>query len=163
MNDPNLPTGPSSQRPDAPSPFDRPTLEPERRRSPGVGKPLLIGCGVLLLLVLAAGVLFVVYQDEVAAWLFETMEAQLEPMVPEDLPPEVRERYDRAFDEAIAALRSGDYNPFALQGAQQEMSRVARDLTDESKMSREDVERLATALEEIPVDGDGGGDTGDGG
>jgi hypothetical protein len=157
MNEPTPPPGSSPDRPTAPSPFDRPTLEPERRRGPGVGKPLLIGCGALLFLLLVAGVLFVAYQNEIAGWLFETLEAQLEPAVPDDLPPEVRDRYDRAFDRAIATLRSGDYDPFALQEAQRELTRVARDLSDESEMSVEDVERMAAALEKLadsaPPDG----------
>ncbi|MGD2114885.1 MAG: hypothetical protein PVG07_07530 [Acidobacteriota bacterium] len=157
MNEPTQPPGPPSEQNAPPSPFDRPTLEPERRRGPGVGKPLLIGCGVLLLLVLAAGLLFVAYQNQIAGWLFETLQAQLEPMVPEDLPPDVRERYDRAFDAAITALRSGEYDPSALREAQMELSSVARDLSDESEMSVEDVERLSAALEKLaggaPPDG----------
>lgn len=148
---------------DAPSPFDRPTLEPERKSGPGVGKPLLIGCGALLVLALVAGGLFVAYQNEIAAWLFETMEEQLQPLVPEDLPADVGERYERAFADAVAAIRAGEYDPFAMQDAQQEFTRVARDVAaegEDARMSREDVERLTEVLEAIPAAEGGEGRSG---
>jgi hypothetical protein len=164
MNEPTDPTdGPSApaERPAAPSPFDRPGTEqgrfagpgpgpgPDRRPGPGVGKPLLIGCGFLLLLALLALVLGAVYQNKLTAVLFGVMEKQLEPMIPDDLPPDVRQRYDAAFDGAIEAMRAGEANPFAMQ----DFARVTRDLSSgDGTLSVEDVERLTAALEKIPVE-----------
>lgn len=139
------PLGPSS----TPSPFDRPPSSMGRTGTgPGVGKPLLIGCGVLLLLVLVLGVLFVANQNKIVAWLFEVMESELAPMLPEDLPSDVRQRYDVAFDEAIGAFRAGEYDPFAMQ----ELSRVMREVAEKGQrgsVTEEDVERLSTALERV--------------
>lgn len=150
--EPPTPAPPTGDQP-APSPFDRPSGEPRRSSGPGVGKPLLIGCGGLLLLLLVAGVLFLVYQNQIAAWLFETMQGQLAPALPDDLPPDVRQRYDRAFDQAIESMRAGSYNPFAMQGAQREFTRAAGHLSgDDAKLSVEDVERLSAALEKIPAE-----------
>lgn len=168
MTEPTSPPSPApppstqhSSSPSTPSPFDRPPGRPREGTGPGVGKPLLIGCGVILLLILIAGVLFVVNQNKVAAWAFELMRTELAPLVPDDLPPEVRQRYDRAFDQAIEAFRSGEYDPFSMQGAQQELSRVMQKVAAQgegARMSREDVERLAVALERIAGTGSESGD-----
>jgi len=149
---PPSPVPPPFSPPSTTSPFDRPPGAPRGATGPGVGKPLLIGCGVIFVLMLIAGVVFVAQQNKIAAWLFELMESQLAPLVPEDLPTDVRQRYEVAFDDAIEAFREGDYDPFAMQGAQQEFSRVMRDVAEKGqggRMSREDVERLAAALEKI--------------
>jgi len=162
---PPSPAPPPHSPPSTPSPFDRPPGAPRRATGPGVGKPLLIGCGVIFLLMLIAGVLFVANQNKIAAWLFELMESQLAPLVPDDLSPDVRQRYEDAFDQAIATFRSGDYDPFAMKGFQQEYSRVIREVAakgEGGRMTREDVERLAAALERIAGKGKetGGGESG---
>ncbi|HEX6199007.1 MAG TPA: hypothetical protein VF150_02000, partial [Thermoanaerobaculia bacterium] len=103
MSDPHAP---------APSPFDDSTpTTPGGRRGRGVGKPLLIGCGVILVLLAIALGTLIVFQDSIAAWVFEALEAQVEPRLPEDLPDDVRARYEAAFDRAIAAAEEGDYEP----------------------------------------------------
>lgn len=148
------PTGPQRE-PSAPSPFDDPReVRPGRSGGgSGVRKPLLIGCGVLLLLVLIAFAVFVAYQDSIAAWVFEAMEAELEPMLPEDLPPEVRDRYTSAFAAAEEAARAGEYRPEDLQRVQREFTRTLQE--GGARMSREEVERLAAALEEFAAGGEG--------
>jgi len=167
MTEPSPPQG----DPSAPSPFDQPESDrtpfsgpgsspfqgpgqgPGKSPGPGVGKPLLIGCGVVFLLILVAGILFVANQNRIAAWLFEAMESQLAPALPDDLPADVRQRYDTAFDDAIAAMRAGEYNPFAMQEAQRAFTHAAGDLSgDDAKMTVDDVEQLAAALEKIPAD-----------
>lgn len=142
---------PTPPPPTTPSPFDRPGAGPApgSGRS-GVRKPLLIGCGVLLLLVGVAFALFVVYQNSIAAWVFEAMQAELEPRLPEDLPADLRTRYEDAFELAVAAAREGDYSPPDLQRVQREFSRVVQG--GGSRLSVEEVERLAVALEAVPVD-----------
>lgn len=147
------PTEPPRE-PSAPSPFDRPEIGPVRSGGgSGVRKPLLIGCGVLLLLVLIALVVFVVYQHSIAAWVFEAMEAELEPMLPEDLPPDVRSRYEAAFTAAEEAAQAGEYRPEELQRVQREFTRILQD--GGARMSPEEVERVTTALEEFAAGGEG--------
>lgn len=130
------------------SPFDS-DASPETggARRPGPGRPLLIGCGVLLVLLAIAFGVFIAYQDSVAAWVFEALEAQLEPRLPDDLPEDLRARYDAAFERAIAAAREGDYDPQDLQRVQQELGRL---MQTEGDLGEEDVERLIGILEDVP-------------
>lgn len=154
MSEPTPPPEYGTPRPGAPapSPFDRPgeSIGPGSGRSggPGIRKPLLVGCGVLLLLVFAAFALFVVYQDTIAAWVFEAMHTELAPRLPEDLPDDVRARYEDAFELAVAAAREGSYQPQDLQQVQREFSRAVQQ--GGSRLSVEEVERLTAALEEFP-------------
>jgi len=139
MSDPHAP---------APSPFDDPTpTAPGARRGRGVGKPLLIGCGILLVLLAIAMGVFIAYQDSVAAWVFEALEAQLEPRLPDDLPEDLRARYDTAFDRAIAAAREGNYDPQDLQRVNGELGRLMQGQGD---LTEADVERLIGVLEDVP-------------
>lgn len=144
------PTPPPSS---SPSPFDppggAPPPRPGGRGGPGIRKPLLIGCGILLLLLVAAFALFVAYQDSIAAWVFEAMHTELAPRLPEDLPEDVRARYEDAFELAVASAREGDYQPEDLQKVQREMTRVLR---EEGRMTVDDVERITAALEEVPAE-----------
>jgi len=117
-----------------------------------VRKPLLIGCGALLVLVFAAFALFVVYQNSIMAWVFEAMQMELAPRLPEDLPPDVRDRYDHAFDLAIAAAHDGNYSPQDLQRVQREFSRMVQD--GGAKLSVEEVQRLTEVLEAVPAHGE---------
>lgn len=142
MSDPHRPIEPTA------SPFDsdaRPEQGSPRRSGPG--RPLLIGCGVILVLLAIAFGVFIAYQDSITAWIFEALETQIEPRLPDDLPDDLRARYEAAFDRAIAAAREGDYDPQDLQRVQQELGRL---LQDEGDLTEEDVERLIGILEDVP-------------
>lgn len=158
MSEPTPPRDPGAPPHGAhtPSPFDRPDepLAPGSGRSGGRGirKPLLIGCGVLLLLAFAALAVFVIYQNSIAAWVMEAMHTELAGRLPEDLPDDVRARYEDAFELAVAAAREGDYAPQDLQRVQQEFSRAVQQ--GGSRLSVEEVERLAGVLEEFPSHGE---------
>lgn len=139
---------PDRSSPTAPSPFDDPSpTAPGGSRGRGVGRPLLVGCGVILVLLAIAFGMFIAYQDSITAWVFEALEAQLEPRLPEDLPEDVRARYEAAFDRAIAAAEEGDYDPEDLQRVQRELGRL---LGDDADLGQEDVERLIGILEDVP-------------
>jgi len=142
MSEPHRPIEPTA------SPFDS-DASPEQGgpRRPGLGKPLLIGCGVLLVLLAIALGVFIAYQDSVAAWVFEALEAQLEPRLPDDLPEDLRARYDAAFDRAIAAAREGNYDPQDLQRVNGELGRLMQGQGD---LTEADVERLIGVLEDVP-------------
>lgn len=142
MTEPSPPAPP-------PSPFDRSgEPAPIGPGGSGVRRPLLVGCAVLVGLVLVALVLFVAYQNSIAAWMFEALQSELEPMLPEDLPEEVRTRYEEAFAGAIAAAREGRYDATGLQRVQREFTRLAR--SGSSRLSLDDVERLTEILESVP-------------
>ena len=171
-HDPIRPSQPTEPGPDAPveprSPFDRPDdgrfertggdAPPPggpRRGGTGVGKPLLIGGGILVLLgVVAVAALFFLRYD-LLAWVYGTMETQVEARLPEDLSTAERERLDRAFDEAIAATREGridEADPTAIQRVQSRFMEISR-LPPDQPMSSEQVAELAAALEAIPAGG----------
>lgn len=147
---PPSPSGPSPEPPwQTPSPFDRSGGGgPIRPGGAGVRKPLLIGCGALLLLLAVAMVVLVLNQGSLAGWVFEALHAELEAKLPEDLPPDLRARYEDAFELAAAAAREGSYDASDLQRVQRELTRVAR--SGASRMTVEEVERLTEILEEIP-------------
>lgn len=144
---------PPSSRSEPPSPFDSsdtpigPGQPPPSGRS-GVRKPLLIGCGVLLVLVLAATALFFAQQDAIVAWVLEEMHGQVEPRLPEDLPEDLRARYQDAFEVAVAAAREGSYEPEGLKRVQEEFSGAVQG--GGSRLTVEEVERLTAALEDFP-------------
>ncbi len=148
---PNEPNRPAS----APSPFDRPGPPGAREAGtgPGVGKPLLIGCGALFVLLIVAGVLFVVNESAIFAWFLEVMESQIKPLVPEELPQAERDRFDRAFERAIAATRAGQADPIAIQRAMQQMQRGVTSAAEQgadAKLSPAAVAEISEALEAVP-------------
>jgi hypothetical protein len=148
---------PPQQEP--PSPFDRPVqpgdARDERPRPPsrpgggsGVKKPLLIGCGVILLLLAGALVFFYTNTDSFIAWTMEMIQEDLEPRLPEELPDDLRARFESAFEEAIAAARANPLAPETLESLQ----RLNQEFTAAvqgggARLSVEEVERITEALE----------------
>ncbi len=152
---PDLRNPPQDAPPSAPSPFDRPggPGTAPGGTGPGVGKPLLIGCGALLVLLIVAGVLFVVNESSIFAWFLEAVQSEVKPLVPEDLPPAESERFDRAFERAIAATRAGEADPLALQRALQQLQRgvaAAAGQGEKAKLSSATVKDITEALEAVP-------------
>jgi hypothetical protein len=128
-----------------PSPFN-----PERTRAaaggPSRAKPLLIGCGVLLVLLGIAAVLLVAKRAQLVGWMFHKMEAQILAKVPEDVTPAERQRLSRAFDAAEEVMGSGTPDPAKaerLNAVLLELAQGGRQIT------REDVLKLTTALEDV--------------
>lgn len=139
-----------------PSPFDppdRPVLATDRTpgtpRAPGtgVGKPLLVGCGCLFLLAIGGLIALVVFQNSLLGWVLGTLEGQIVPLLPEELPAAERERLESAFAEARRAVESGEYDPFALRAAVQELQ--AMQPAPGEELSPEEVARLTAALEKV--------------
>lgn len=149
---------PPDSGPQAPSPFDRPGAPirpgdepaPTRPGGSGVRTPLLIGCGVILLLVVGAMVFFYANQDGIVAWMLEAMHGELEARLPEDLPDDVRARYDDAFETAVASAREGRYTPEGLQRIQRVFTGAVQG--GGSRLSVEEVERMTEALEAFVPD-----------
>ena len=127
------------------SPFN-----PGKPIPPGGGasgkRPLLIGCGALLLLLGIAAVVLVAKRGELVGWMFQKLEAQILAKLPEDVTPEERQRLDQAFDSAAEAIGSGVTDPSKaeqLNAALLDLAQGGRQIT------REDVLKLTTALEEV--------------
>ncbi len=159
LDRPDAPT-PQPEPPAAPSPFDPPPGAGGEGRGtgPGVGKPLLIGCGALFVLLIAAVVLFVVKESSIFGWFLETVQTEIQSLVPTDLPKAERDRLDRAFAVAIEATRAGQADPIALQQALQQIQRgvsAAAEQGQKAKLSPAAVEEITKALEAIPRSGSG--------
>jgi hypothetical protein len=166
MSDPiPPPTGPSS-RPEPPSPFDGPGRSEDRGDGPfpparpgrtggsGVKKPLLIGCGVILLLVVGAMAYFLTHPEVLIVWTLEAIHEDLESRLPEDLPDDLRARYEGAYERAVVSAREEPLTPASLQ----RVERLQKEYTGAVKgggarLSVEEVERITAALEAF-----GGGD-----
>lgn len=135
------PTPPSTPA----SPFN-----PGRPISPGGGgsgkRPLLIGCGALLVLLGIAAVVLVAKRAEFVGWIFHNLEKQILAKLPEDVTPEERQRLDQAFDSAAQAIGSGAADPAKAE----QLNSVLLELAQGGRqITREDVLELTRALEEV--------------
>ena len=109
-------------------------------------RPLLIGCGALLVLLGIAAVVLVAKRAEFVGWMFQKLEAQILAKLPEDVTPGERQRLDQAFDAAAAAIGSGTADPTKAD----QLNSVLLDLAQGGRqISREDVLKLTRALEEV--------------
>lgn len=126
------------------SPFD-----PGRPRGAGGGagkRPLLIGCGALLVLLGIAAVILVAKRAELVGWLYQKLEAQILAKLPEDVTAEERQRLGRAFDSAAEAIGAGTVDlakADRLNSDLLELSQAGRQIT------REEVQELTRQLEEV--------------
>ena len=134
-----------------PSPFNPPGAQPPGvpGRPPGRGcsKPLLIGCGAVLLL-LAVGLLLMIFNaPKIVQWSFRMMEQDIMGRLGPDVTPEDRARLATAFDDARRAMATMDQEELpkfqALQSKIMEVAPAAR------KLSRKDVQELTRLLEDL--------------
>lgn len=113
----------------------------------GCGRPLLIGCGVLIVLLGIAAAVFVIKAKDLFGWAMARFEEEVVRMLPDDLTGEERQRLDAAFDAALAAWDAGEADPVALQRLQEELwHTVSR---SDGKLTREQVVNLTRALERV--------------
>lgn len=147
MSEPVSPTTAPVRRPFA----DRP------RRVTGSAwlKPVAIGCGLLLLLLFAGGVLIVLNLDTMFRWALETQRDQVVANLTEDLAAGERARLDAAFDGAAAAVTGGRVDQAELLEVQAEVARLVR--RPPRSLTMDDLEPLLVALERLA------GGTSDGG
>ncbi|HXU44470.1 MAG TPA: hypothetical protein VN783_03020 [Thermoanaerobaculia bacterium] len=125
-----------------PAPFDPVPLAPGERS--GCRKVLLFGCGGILVLLAVACLVLVKKAPAILAWGLELAEKDVQTKIAPDVPAADRERLHRAFASARRNL-AGISDPAALQEFQSTMI----DLSGKLRLSKEDVERLASALEGI--------------
>ena len=146
MSEPNLPPT-ESLPPVAPQPFGPGPMEP---RIGGCGKPVLIGCGVVFLLLGIAGIAVVLKAKDMLAWSLERAKPAVMANLGADVQPADRERFEPAFaaglgedsqradrssgvaagagatDEGGRAARSGDHPAFDVAGADRGLREARR-------------------------------------
>jgi hypothetical protein len=129
-----------------PSPFNPsgvPARPPGRN---GCSKPLLIGCGALLVL-LGIGLIAMIYNaPKIVQWSFRAMEQDIMGRLGEDVTPEDRARLAAAFEGARGAMTTGKMELSKVQAFQDKMMEVA---PANRKLSREDVRELTRVLEDL--------------
>lgn len=143
------PTGtPSTPR----SPFN-PSPGPATVRTGGPGKPLVIGCLVLLVLAgvgLIGGLYYVAqHYDQLFAWSLARVRDGVVLRLPPDLPAEDRQRLDAAFLAAQSAARAIRGNPSAAQRLQTSMLELANEAEGSGTLTRKQVEEITAILEKI--------------
>src|SRR5689334_19916283 len=127
-----------------PSPFN-----PERTRAasgPSRAKPLLIGCGVLLVLLGIAAVVLVAKRAQLVGWMYNRLEAQIQVKLPEDVTAEERQRLSQAFDAATAAIGSGKVDPAKANQLNFDVLELAK---ADRRITREVVLKLTDTLEDV--------------
>ena len=132
----------STQEPAAP--FGSAPTEPV---AGGCSRAGLIGCGVVILLLGAASLVFLFKAGDLFGWALSQFETEITRALPEDLTESERQRLREAFDGAAEAVRSGEFDPSALQSLQ---AKLRESLLDEDPtLTREQVLELTTVLEEV--------------
>lgn len=112
----------------------------------GCSKPLLIGCGAVILLLGIGFVLMLFNLPKVVQWSFRTMEQDIMGRLGPDVTPEDRARLAAAFEDARGAMEKNQIDVTKLQAFQNKMMEVA---PAGRKLSRKDVEELSRVLEEL--------------
>jgi hypothetical protein len=132
-----------------PTPFGN-APQPGPARRGGCGKPVMIGCAALLVLLGIAAILVVAnarrFSGALLSWSLGNLEKQIFATMPQDVTAEEREHLRTAFGSALAAIRSGRFDPQRLPEVQSEIMQIAR---SQGKITREDVLDLTQALEAI--------------
>jgi hypothetical protein len=138
------------------SPFNPPPAVPPARVG-GSGKPFVIGCLVLLVVVGAGliGGLYYVGQhyDQLFAWSLTRLRNSILPRLPPDLPAAERQRLDAGFQGAEGAVGAIRGNPAAAQRLQSAMLELAGQAEGTEPLTREQVEGITVTLEKIAAAG----------
>lgn len=162
-------TSPDRPRPEqagitGPEAFEpRPEAAGTGGKKGGCSRPLLIGCGVLLVLLGIGAVILVLNGPKLAIWLYGKLETQIETRLPDDLPAADRQHLQQAFDHVRAAIADRSIDPVALQHAQTRMVELVQ---GSGKLTAEQVRELADLLDTAagvsPPEDTGGDESTDG-
>jgi len=125
-------------------PFETGPTEPVAGGCSRVG---LIGCGVVILLLGVAAVVFLFKAGDLFGWALAEFETEIMRALPEDCTESERQRLSAAFASAADAVRSGEFDPRSLQSLQ---GKLRESLLDEDHvLTREQVLELTAILEEV--------------
>lgn len=119
--------------------------QPRTPGGPSRTRPLLIGCGALLVLLGIAAIVLVVKMPDLVQWVFHRLEQQVLAQLPPDLTPEERQRLDHAFDAAAEAIGENKADPNKAQALNAQLMEFGR---PGRRITREDALKLLRALEE---------------
>ncbi len=127
-----------------PEPF---TPQPAKITLAGCSRPALVGCGVFVVLLGVAAVVFVVKAKDFFGWAMERFEQEIVTALPDDVTAEERDRLSEAFARATDAVISGRADPWALQRLQSRLGETA--LKSDERLTRDEVLDLIRSLEEV--------------
>jgi hypothetical protein len=113
----------------------------------GCGRIPIIGCGLLILLLGAAAVVFLIKAGDLFAWAMTRFEAEIVGVLPDDFTDEERQRLHEAFAHATDAVRTGEFDPLALQRLQSKLRESVLD--SGGRLSRQEVLELIDLLEGV--------------
>jgi hypothetical protein len=116
--------------PNPPSPFNpgRPGQpgQPRTGGGPSRTRPLLIGCGVILILLGIATVVLIFKLPDLSGWVFQRMEEQIMARLPPEVTPEERQRLDVGFDAAARAVGEGKSDSAKVQKLNSELMELGQ-------------------------------------
>lgn len=146
-------TEPPQQPPySPPSPFNPPGVgEPGVPARPpgrsGCSKPLLIGCGAVLLL-LGIGLMVMIFNvPKLMQWSFRALEQEVMKRLGPDVTPEDRARLAAAFEDVHRAMEKNEGMDFTkIQAFQNKVMEVT---ASGQSFSRKDVQEVIRLLEDL--------------
>jgi hypothetical protein len=127
------------------SPFN-PSAVQVPRDGPGCSKPLLIGCGAMLLLLVVGVVVVRIEAPAIIRWTFRLTEASLTPRLPADATPAERQRLHQAFVAAGRAVGTEQTDLANLQRVQHEIIALSG---SQAQLTHQQVRELTEALESL--------------
>lgn len=133
-----------------PSPFNPQGVPPGVPGRPpgrsGCSKPLLIGCGAVLLLLGIGLILMIFNAPKIVQWSFRAMEQDIMGRLGPDVTPEDRARLATAFEDARDAMAKNQMDITKVQAFQNKIMEVA---PANRPLSQKDVQDLTRSLEEL--------------
>jgi hypothetical protein len=142
MSEPTIPPPPPAA---PPRPFSG---EPKPLAGGGCGRPLLVGCGILVVLLGIAAIVFVAKAKDLLAWTMRELEEQVVASLPEEVTAEERARLDRGFERSLERIYAGEVEPPALYALQRQLMNAA-EKSQAKTLTRDDVLDLLSALERV--------------
>jgi hypothetical protein len=127
------------------SPFN-PAAAQVPRDGPGCSKPLLIGCGFLLLLLVVGVVVIRIEAPAIFRWTFRVAETSLTPRLPADTAPAERQRLHQAFEAAGRSIGTDQTDLANLQRVQREIMALSG---SQAPLTHQQVRELTEALEAV--------------
>ncbi len=139
---------PPSREPAPPPPAGRPFTGEPRRAPSGRSRPLLIGCGIVIVLLGIAGIVLVAKAKDLLAWTMGQIESQVVAALPGDVTPAEKARVQRGFAAALDHIRDGKVDPPALYALRRQLTK-AQEKASQGKLTHDDVLDLLSALERV--------------
>lgn len=128
--------------PETPSPFDAAPHDPAALQ--GCSRPVLIGCGVAILVAALLFLTLIVKAKDLFIWAFEVNATQILENLPPDVTDQDERRLRAAFDGASAAVLEGRIDIDGLQDLQ-----AALALAGKRSVTRDEILEAIEALERV--------------